>query len=149
VLRVSKIDFLQEILQKRVSVDDALARVDECGAPLVSIPRGTAHSQKFPQIVSGIVARGNSSILCTNAILLAKHIDDISLALPDFSRFTWTAIAASRRIVARRGSRTSGGGDRIGQARAFRVTINCTLFNGETRRCGLNSSTRDGARRRR
>ena len=35
-----KIDYDKEILQKRMSVADALHAVDECGAPIVSIPGG-------------------------------------------------------------------------------------------------------------
>src|SRR5215475_8710619 len=39
-----KIDYPDEILRKRVSVEDALKAVDECGAPGVSIPSGAPHS---------------------------------------------------------------------------------------------------------
>ena len=35
-----KIDYPDEILRKRMSVEDALKAVDECGAPVVSIPGG-------------------------------------------------------------------------------------------------------------
>src|SRR6202158_6525297 len=53
-----KIDYPKEILQKRVSVEDALRAVDECGAPIVSIPGGEPLIHKdLPQIVAGIVAR--------------------------------------------------------------------------------------------
>src|ERR1700691_3054465 len=37
-----KIDQPKEILQKRMSVADALRAVDECGAPMVCTPRGEA-----------------------------------------------------------------------------------------------------------
>ena len=51
--------------------------VDECGAPIVSIPGGEPLIHKeMPQIVAGIVARKKFVYLCTNAILLAKHIDE-------------------------------------------------------------------------
>src|SRR6266404_3903187 len=53
-----KIDYPKEILQKRVSVEDALRAVDECGAPIVSIPGGEPLIHKeMPQIVAAIVAR--------------------------------------------------------------------------------------------
>jgi hopanoid biosynthesis associated radical SAM protein HpnH len=72
-----KIDYPKEILQKRVSLEDALRAVDECGAPIVSIPGGEPLIHKeMPQIVAGIVARKKFVYLCTNAILLAKHIDE-------------------------------------------------------------------------
>ncbi len=49
-----KIDYPKEILQKRVSVEDALRAVDECGAPMVSIPGGEPLIHKeMPQIVAG------------------------------------------------------------------------------------------------
>src|SRR6201996_8388132 len=67
-----KIDYPKEILQKRVSVEDALKAVDECGAPMVSIPGGEPLIHKeMPQIVAGIVKRKKFVYLCTNAILLA------------------------------------------------------------------------------
>ncbi len=60
-----------------MSVEDALHAVDECGAPMVSIPGGEPLIHKeMPQIVAGIVARKKFVYLCTNAILLSKHIDD-------------------------------------------------------------------------
>ena len=51
--------------------------VDECGAPMVSIPGGEPLIHKeMPQIVAGIVARKKYVYLCTNALLLKKKIDD-------------------------------------------------------------------------
>jgi MoaA/NifB/PqqE/SkfB family radical SAM enzyme len=35
-----KIDYEKDILQRRMSVADALSAVDDCGAPVVSIPGG-------------------------------------------------------------------------------------------------------------
>ncbi len=72
-----KIDHPDEILKKRVSVEDALKAVDECGAPVVSIPGGEPliHDQ-MPEIVRGIVARKKFVYLCTNALLLKRKIDD-------------------------------------------------------------------------
>src|SRR5690242_21747338 len=51
-----KIDYPKEILQKRVSVEDALRAVDECDALMVSIPGGVRLIDKeLPQMVAGIV----------------------------------------------------------------------------------------------
>ena len=45
--------------------------------PMVSIPGGEPLIHKeMPQIVAGIVARKKFVYLCTNAILLPKHIDE-------------------------------------------------------------------------
>src|SRR5690348_17374403 len=72
-----KIDYPDEILDKRLSVEECMQAVDECGAPMVSIPGGEPLIHKeMPQIVAGIVARKKYVYLCTNAILLAKHIDE-------------------------------------------------------------------------
>ena len=58
-------------------VADALAAVDECGAPIVSIAGGEPLiHRELPQIVAGIVARRKFVYLCTNAILLTRHIDE-------------------------------------------------------------------------
>src|SRR6267142_1795885 len=71
-----KIDYPKEILQKRVSVEDALRAVDECGAPMVSIPGGEPlmHT-KIHEIVAGLVARKKYIYLCTNALLLKERLE--------------------------------------------------------------------------
>ena len=72
-----KIEYPKDILQKRISVEDALNAVDECNAPVVSIPGGEPLIHKeMPEIVRGIIDRKKFVYLCTNAILLAKKIDD-------------------------------------------------------------------------
>ncbi|SVC82750.1 uncharacterized protein METZ01_LOCUS335604, partial [marine metagenome] len=67
-----KIDYPVAILNQRLSLEDCLAAVDECGAPVVSIPGGEPliHPE-MKQIVEGIVARKKFVYLCTNALLLA------------------------------------------------------------------------------
>jgi hopanoid biosynthesis associated radical SAM protein HpnH len=90
-----KIDYPKEILQKRVSVDDALRAVDECGAPIVSIPGGEPLIHKeMPQIVAGIVARRKFVYLCTNAILLSSTSMSTNLRPISHSPFIWTAIGS-------------------------------------------------------
>ena len=72
-----KIDYPDEILNQRLSYDDCMAAIDECGAPAVSIAGGEPLlHREMPEIVKGFVARGKFVILCTNALLLAKKIDD-------------------------------------------------------------------------
>ena len=66
-----KIDYPTEILNQRLSVDDCLAAVDECGAPVVSIAGGEPLLHKeIEAIVAGIVARRKFVYLCTNALLM-------------------------------------------------------------------------------
>ena len=71
-----KIDYPAEILNQRLSVEDALAAVDECGAPVVAIAGGEPLLHKeMPQIVEGILARKKFVYLCTNALLLEKKME--------------------------------------------------------------------------
>ena len=130
-----KIDYPKEILQKRVSVEDALHAVDECGAPIVSIPGGEPLIHKeMPQIVAGIVARKKFVYLCTNAILLAKHIDEyrpspyltFSIHL-DGNRQRHDESVCQEGVFDK-----AVAAIRLAREKGFRVTINCTLFNGES-----------------
>src|SRR5690606_34660685 len=82
-----KIDYPPEILKKRMSVEDALRAVDECDAPVVSIPGGEPLIHKeMPEIVRGIIARKKFVYLCTNALLLEQKIDDYEPS----PYFTWS-----------------------------------------------------------
>ena len=72
-----KIDYPNHILDKRISVQEALDAVDECGAPVVSIAGGEPLLHKeMPQIVEGFVRKKKYVYLCTNALLLKKRIKD-------------------------------------------------------------------------
>src|SRR3974390_3303577 len=72
-----KIDYPKEKLQRARRVPDALHADDECGAPVVSIAGGEPLiHREMPQIVAGIVARKRFVYLCTNAILMSRHIDE-------------------------------------------------------------------------
>ena len=72
-----KIDYPDDILRKRLTVEQALNAVDECNAPMVSIPGGEPLIHKdMAEIVKGIVARKKFVYLCTNALLLEKKIDE-------------------------------------------------------------------------
>ena len=70
-----KIQHPAEILRKQLTPEECFRAVDECGAPMVSIPGGEPllHPQ-IGEIVSGLVARKKYVYLCTNALLLEKHL---------------------------------------------------------------------------
>jgi hopanoid biosynthesis associated radical SAM protein HpnH len=130
-----KIDYPKEILQKRLSVEEALRAVDECGAPIVSIPGGEPLIHKeMPQIVEGIIARKKFVYLCTNAILLAKHIDDYRPS----PYLTFSIHLDGKRERHDESVCQEGVFDKavaaikLARAKGFRVTINCTLFIGES-----------------
>ncbi len=129
-----KIDYPKPILQKRLNVEQALQAVDECGAPVVSIPGGEPLIHKeLPQIVEGIVARKKFVYLCTNAILLKKKIDEytpspyltFSIHLDGNRERHDESVCQQgvfdKAVDAIKTARVSG----------FRVNINCTLFSGE------------------
>jgi hopanoid biosynthesis associated radical SAM protein HpnH len=70
-----KIDYPDQILNQRMSVQDCLDAVDECGAPVVAIPGGEPLiHREIGEIVKGIVARKKFLSLCTNALLLEKKL---------------------------------------------------------------------------
>ncbi|MEE8543171.1 MAG: adenosyl-hopene transferase HpnH [Gammaproteobacteria bacterium] len=129
-----KIDYPAEILQKRVSTEDALKAVDECGAPVVSIPGGEPLIHKeMPAIVRGIIARKKFVYLCTNALLLEQKIDEYEPS----PYFTWSVHLDGNRdrhdeSVCRKGVfEKAVSAIQSAVNRGFRVTVNCTLFNGE------------------
>ncbi len=70
-----KIQYPGAILKQHLSVEQCLQAADECGAPMVSIPGGEPllHPE-MEKIVEGLVARKKYVYLCTNAILLKKHL---------------------------------------------------------------------------
>jgi len=70
-----KIDYPDPILNQRMSVQECLDAVDECGAPVVAIPGGEPLIHRdIAEIVGGIVARKKFLSLCTNALLLKKKL---------------------------------------------------------------------------
>src|SRR5215813_4252552 len=71
-----KIQYPAHILKKNLTPEQCFQAVDECGAPMVSIPGGEPlmHPQ-IAEIVEGLVARKKYIYLCTNALLLKEKID--------------------------------------------------------------------------
>jgi hopanoid biosynthesis associated radical SAM protein HpnH len=130
-----KIDYPSEILNKRLSYEDCMKAVDECGAPMVSIAGGEPLIHKeMRQIVEGYIERKKFVYLCTNAILLDKHIDSYEPS----KYLTFSIHLDGDRERHDASVCRSGVYDKcvavIKKAldRGFRVTVNCTLFQGET-----------------
>ena len=127
-----KIDYPEEILDQRLSLEDSLRAVDECDAPVVSIAGGEPLLHKeIEQIVDGIVARRKFVYLCTNALLLKKRLH---LFKPS-PFFVWSIHLDGDKDMHDHSVCQRGVYDRaieaIREAKAlgFRVNINCTLFN--------------------
>ncbi len=128
-----KIDYPAEILNQRLSVADALAAVDECGAPVVAIAGGEPLLHKeMPEIVEGILARKKFVYLCTNALLLEKKMDQFK---PN-PYFSWDVHLDGDREMHDKAVSQTGVFDKAVSAikeakrRGFRLSINCTLFDG-------------------
>src|SRR2546430_13075538 len=70
-----KIQYPAHVLKQELSPEECFKAVDECGAPMVSIPGGEPlmHSQ-IEKIVGGLVARKKYIYLCTNALLLKEKL---------------------------------------------------------------------------
>jgi hopanoid biosynthesis associated radical SAM protein HpnH len=127
-----KIDYPDEILNQRLSVEQCLEAVDECGAPVVSIAGGEPLLHRdIAEVVRGIIARRKFVYLCTNALLLEKKIDQFA---PN-PYFVWSIHLDGDREMHDRSVCLDGvyekavAAIRMAKERGFRVNINCTLFN--------------------
>ena len=127
-----KIDYPDAILNKRISVEDALASVDECGAPVVVMAGGEPLLHRdLAKIVEGVIARKKFAIVCTNALLLEKKIDQYKPS----PYFTWSIHLDGDQEMHDKSVCEPGVYDRAvkalktAKAKGFRVTINCTFFN--------------------
>jgi len=130
-----KIDYPKEILDKRLSFDECMQAIDECGAPIVSIAGGEPLIHKeMNQIVNGFVGRKKFVYLCTNAILLRKHIDKY-----EPSPYLTFSIHLDGNKERHDNSVCQKGvyekcirAIKLAREKGFRVTLNCTLFQGES-----------------
>jgi hopanoid biosynthesis associated radical SAM protein HpnH len=128
-----KIQYPAHILKKELSPEECFRAVDECGAPMVSIPGGEPlmHPQ-IGEIVEGLVARKKYIYLCTNALLLKEKI---GLFKPS-KYLTFSVHLDGQRehhdfSVCREGGYDKAvEGIREAVKRGFRVTPNATLFDG-------------------
>lgn len=130
-----KIDYEDSVLNKRLSVEECLDAVDECDAPVVSIPGGEPLIHKhIKAVVDGIVARKKFVYLCTNGLLLGKKLDQFeptpyltfSVHLDGLKEHHDKAVdqdgTFDQAVAAIHEARERG----------FRVNVNCTLFNQMT-----------------
>ena len=128
-----KIDYPDAILNRRLSYDECMAAIEECGAPAVSIAGGEPLLHRdMPQIVKGFIARKKFVILCTNALLLKKKISDYTPS----PYFTWSVHLDGDRQM-HDASVCQGGvyetameAIKLALSKGFRTQINCTVFDG-------------------
>src|ERR1700745_352185 len=128
-----KIQYPAHILKTDLTPEQCFAAVEECGAPLVSIPGGEPlmHPQ-IAEIVEGLVARKKYVYLCTNGLLLREKIDQFKPS----KYLSFVVHMDGQRehhdfAVCREGTYDKAvEGIREALKRGFRLTTNTTLFDG-------------------
>ncbi|HEV2261499.1 MAG TPA: adenosyl-hopene transferase HpnH [Candidatus Rubrimentiphilum sp.] len=127
-----KIQHPTEILRKRLSVEQCLAAIDECGAPVISIAGGEPLVyEQLPELVGELIQRKKVVIVCTNALLLEKKIDQFKPS----PYFTWMIHLDGLRerhdqVVCREGTFDKAvAAIKVAKAKGFRVGTNTTFFD--------------------
>ena len=130
-----KIQYPAHVLKRELTPEQCFKAVEECGAPIVSIPGGEPllHPQ-MKEIVEGLVARRKYVYLCTNAILLEKKLKEGMFEPSKYLTFSVHLDGVETNhdfAVCREGTyRKAMAGIRLALERGFRVTTNTTLFAG-------------------
>jgi hopanoid biosynthesis associated radical SAM protein HpnH len=130
-----KIQHPEHVLKQRMPVDQALAAIEESGAPMVSIAGGEplVHPE-IHVIAEELLKRKKFVFLCTNAILLKKKLDNFKPS----PYFTWVIHLDGLRERHDRFVERDGIFDTAVEAikeakeRGFRVGTNTTFLNTDT-----------------
>ena len=130
-----KIQYPAHILKKRLTVEQCLRAVEECGAPIVSIHGG--EPLLYPEVeelVKELVKLKKYVYLCTNAILLKKKLEEGLFKPSKYLSFSIHMDGLQEEhdeAVCRDGVYDQAvEGIREALRRGFRVTTNTTLFDG-------------------
>ena len=130
-----KIQYPTEILRKRLSVEQAVAAIEECGAPMVSIAGGEPllHPD-IDKMTNALLDRGRYVYLCTNALLLERKLDRFE----PHPRFSWVVHIDGLRerhdeSVSREGTFDKAvAAIRKAKEKGFKVTTNSTFFSTDS-----------------
>jgi hopanoid biosynthesis associated radical SAM protein HpnH len=130
-----KIQHPEHVLRRRMPVEQAVAAIEECGAPMVSIAGGEPliHPE-IDEIVRQLIARKKFVYLCTNAILMERKLDKFKPS----PYFAWAVHMDGLRerhddSVCRDGVFDKAvAAIKAAQARGFRVTTNTTFFTHDS-----------------
>ena len=130
-----KIQHPEATLKRRMPVEQALAAIEECGAPMVSIAGGEPliHPE-IDVIARELVARKKYVFLCTNAILMKKKL---GLFKPN-RYFAWAVHIDGLRERHDESVDREGTFDKAVEAikaakdAGFRVTTNTTIFTHDS-----------------
>jgi hopanoid biosynthesis associated radical SAM protein HpnH len=132
-----KIQHPAGVLKQRMSVEQAVSAIEECGAPMVSIAGGEPliHPE-IHLIAKALTDRKRFVYLCTNALLLEKKLD----AFEPSPYFAWAVHIDGMRerhdeSVCQEGVFAKAvDAIRLAKQRGFRVTTNSTFFTHDTAR---------------
>jgi len=130
-----KIQYPAHILKRQLTPQQCFDAVEECGAPMVSIPGGEPllHPD-IKEIVEGLVARRKYVYLCTNALLLKEKLEAGLFKPSKYLTFSVHMDGLEEHhdfAVCREGTyQRATEGIRLAVQRGFRVTTNTTLFEG-------------------
>ncbi|MBE7491416.1 MAG: adenosyl-hopene transferase HpnH [Planctomycetes bacterium] len=129
-----KIQYPAHVLKKEMAVADALAAVEECGAPIISIPGGEPMMYShIGELVRELVARKKYIYLCTNALLLKQRLEEGVFSPSKFLTFSVHMDGdrdAHDFAVCREGTYDKAyEAIKLAVSLGYRVTTNTTLFN--------------------
>jgi hopanoid biosynthesis associated radical SAM protein HpnH len=130
-----KIQYPTEVLRKRLSVEQAVAAIEESRAPMVSIAGGEPllHPE-IDKMTKALLDRGRFVYLCTNALLLERKLDRFE----PHPRFSWVVHVDGLRerhdeSVSRPGTFDKAvAAIRAAKAKGFKVTTNSTFFTTDS-----------------
>jgi hopanoid biosynthesis associated radical SAM protein HpnH len=130
-----KIQYPGQVLRKHLSVEQCLKAVEECGAPMVSIPGGEPLMHPdIGRLAEELVKRKKYVYLCTNAILLKEKLDAGVFTPSKYLSFSVHMDGVREdhdESVCRDGVYDQAVvAIREALRRGFRVTTNTTLFDG-------------------
>ncbi|GAA1313600.1 adenosyl-hopene transferase HpnH [Pseudonocardia xinjiangensis] len=130
-----KIEQPASLLKQRMSVEQAVGAIEESGAPMVSIAGGEPLMHKeIDEIVRQLLARGKIVFLCTNAVLLPKHLHRFT----PHKNFAWMVHIDGLRDRHDASVCKDGVFDqavdaiKLAKEKGFRVNTNTTFFNTDT-----------------
>ncbi|GAA1028274.1 MULTISPECIES: adenosyl-hopene transferase HpnH [Amycolatopsis] len=123
------------LLKQRMPVEQAVGAIEESGAPMVSIAGGEPlmHPQ-IDEITRQLLARNKIIFLCTNALLLPKHIHKFK----PHRNFAWMVHIDGLEERHDASVRKEGGFQaavdaiKLAKEKGFRVMTNTTFFTGDT-----------------
>jgi len=130
-----KIQHPASVLKQRMPVEQAIGAIEECGAPMVSIAGGEPlmHPQ-IDEIVRQLVKKKKFVYLCTNALLLPKHIHKFEPS-PYFSWVVHIDGLEQRHDEAvdkKGGFQGAVDAIKLAKEKGFKVNTNSTFFNNDT-----------------